>query len=160
MSHKRHHPPDNVLKDIDRTDHKELSVEERQLRIAEETLEEERHILQVEQASMGFLSDIDAQLHHNVTGFFIQRSNTMTPLDPGASPVFTATPTPAGAVLPPGNIPTWTSSDPTVTLAVDATGLVVTATISSTATVGASITLTITAAVLADGTIPTGSITF
>jgi len=126
----------NLLKDL-------IHLEEKTLKLLEKIF----HLLQPPQ----------------LTGFYISQlefNMALTPLDPGASPVFTATPTPAGAVLPAGNVPSWTSSDPTVTVAVDPTGLICTATIATTATVGASITLTITAAALADGTIPTGSITF
>ena len=84
----------------------------------------------------------------------------LTPPDPGNTLQFTATPTPAGSVLPSGVVPTWTSSDPTnAPVTVDPTGLIATVVLSTSITVGESVTLTITAT-LPDGTTPTGSTTF
>jgi hypothetical protein len=80
--------------------------------------------------------------------------------DPGNTLVFTATPTPAGAVLPAGVVPTWTSSDPTnAPVTADPTGLIGTVVLSSSITVGESVTLTVSAT-LPDGTTPTGSVSF
>ena len=69
----------------------------------------------------------------------------MQPIAPGFSPVFTATPQPAGNVLNPAQpVPTWTSSDTTnAPVSVDSTGLVATVAIPSTAVVGTSFTLTV-----------------
>ena len=96
--------------------------------------------------------------HHYLTHFTIKES-FMVPLDPGQTPEFTATPQPDGAVLPAGVIPTWSCSDSTFSLTPDATGLIVKVAIPSTATVGESVTLTITAT-LPDGSTPTGTFTF
>jgi hypothetical protein len=80
--------------------------------------------------------------------------------DPGATLQFTATPTPAGATLPAGVVPTWTSSDTTnVTITTDPTGLIASVVLGSAIPVGESVTLTVTAT-LPDGTTPTGSASF
>ena len=69
----------------------------------------------------------------------------LTPLDPGLSPVFTATPPPAGSSIF-GAIPTWTSSDPTnAPVTVDPTGLIGTVALSSAIPVGEVVTLTVAA---------------
>ena len=82
----------------------------------------------------------------------------MQPIAPGFSPVFTATPQPAGNVLNPAQpVPSWTSSDPTnAPVSVDSTGLVATVAIPSTAVVGTAFTLTVSYT-NADGTTATGS---
>ena len=92
-----------------------------------------------------------------ITHFTIQET-TMQPIAPGFSPVFTATPQPAGNVLNPAQpVPSWTSSDPTnAPVSVDSTGLVATVAIPSTAVVGTSFTLSISYT-NADGTTATGS---
>jgi hypothetical protein len=107
----------------------------------------------------------------DVTGFTIQQTGAspmgttptppvLAPPDPGSTLVFTATPTPAGAVLPVGVIPVWTSSDPTnASVSADPTGLIGTVVLSSAIPVGESVTLTVTAT-LPDGTTPTGSASF
>jgi hypothetical protein len=99
-----------------------------------------------------------------VDGFTItQTGDSSMPLtapDPGNTLVFTATPTPAGAVLPAGVVPTWTSSDPTLApVTVDPTGLIGTVVLDPSIPVGESVTLTVTAT-LPDGTTPTGSVSF
>jgi len=143
-----HKPEFNLLKDVVCLLERLLESQEKQTKLLDHNTHLSEKILHLLE-------------HPPLTGFTIRRTDmALTPLDPGAVATFTATPTPAGAVLPAGNVPSWTSSDPTVTLAVDPTGLIATVTIATTATVGASITLTITAAALADGTIPTGSLTF
>src|SRR6185437_5323924 len=78
---------------------------------------------------------------HFPTSFLIQQSgDIMVPLDPGQSPQFTATPTPAGSSLG-AVVPTWTSSDPTnAPVSVDATGLVATVALSNAIAVGESVT--------------------
>lgn len=84
----------------------------------------------------------------------------MLPIAPGFSPVFTATPTPAGTALGPGIVASFTSSDPVnAPVTSDASGLVGTVNIPTTAVVGTSFTLTCTA-VNADGTTATGSASF
>jgi len=92
----------------------------------------------------------------NITGFtFTENTMPLLPIAPGFSPVITATPTPAGTVLGPGIVATTTSSDATnAPITVDATGLVSTVNIPTTATVGATFTLT-TTATNADGTVAT-----
>ena len=70
-------------------------------------------ILETEQAILRRLSEIEKHLNpHHIHRFTITQSgdNTMplTPLAPGQSPVFTATPVPSTAV--PSTPPTWTSS--------------------------------------------------
>lgn len=84
----------------------------------------------------------------------------MVPLDPGQSPQFTATPTPADSSLG-AVVPTWTSSDPAnAPVTVDSTGLIATVALSPSIAVGESVTLTISAT-SPDGTVTaTGSITF
>jgi hypothetical protein len=79
---------------------------------------------------------------------------------PGSSPVFTATPVPAGTAPGPGLVPTWTSSD-TVNAPVtaDPTGLIGTVAIPTSAVVGTSFTLTVSLT-NADGTVATGSASF
>jgi hypothetical protein len=108
--------------------------------------------------------EINDKLSPVVTGFSIQQIEenkmALTAPDPGATLVFTATPTPAGSVLPAGVVPTWTSSDPTnAPVNADPTGLIGTVVLASGIAVGESVTLTITAT-LPDGTTPTGSTTF
>jgi len=135
-----HKPEFNLLKDVVCLLERLLESQEKQTKLLDHNTHLSEKILHLLE-------------HPPLTGFTIRRTDmALTPLDPGAVATFTATPTPAGAVLPAGNVPSWTSSDPT--------GLIATVTIATTATVGASITLTITAAALADGTIPTGSLTF
>lgn len=97
---------------------------------------------------------------HPITHFTIQET-TMQPIAPGFSPQFTATPQPAGNVLNPTQpVPTWTSSDPTnAPVTADKSGLVATVAIPSTATVGATFTLTINYT-NADGTAATGAADF
>jgi len=83
----------------------------------------------------------------------------LLPLAPGFSPVFTATPVPAGTFPAPGNVPAWTSSDTTnAPVTADATGLVGTVAIPASAVVGTSFTLTVTYT-NADGTVATGTFT-
>jgi hypothetical protein len=100
---------------------------------------------------------------HHINHFHIKQLRghrmALLPIAPGFSPVFTATPAPAGTFPAPGNLPTWASDSADVTLAVDATGLVATAAISATATVGATFTLSISYT-NADGTVATGSAQF
>jgi hypothetical protein len=93
-----------------------------------------------------------------ITAFQIRRL-TMLPIAPGFSPVYTATPVPAGTFPAPGNLPVWTSSD-TVNAPVtaDATGLIGTVNIPATAVVGTAFTLTVTYT-NADGTVATGTLT-
>ena len=84
----------------------------------------------------------------------------MLPLSPGYSPVFTATPVPAGTFPASGNVPTWTTSDPlNAPITIDSTGLVATVAIPTTAVVGTSVTLSISYT-NADGTVATGSAAF
>jgi len=69
---------------------------------------------------------------------------TLVPIAPGNSPVYTATPIPSDASLATGSVPTWTSSDTAnAPITVDATGLVATVAIPTSATVGATFVLTI-----------------
>ena len=82
----------------------------------------------------------------------------MLPLAPGFSPVYTATPSPAGTFPAPGNLPVWTSSDPVnAPVTADSTGLIGTVNIPATAVGGATFTLTVTYT-NADGTVATGSL--
>lgn len=94
--------------------------------------------------------------HPRITHLTLQEI-FMTPIAPGSSPVYTATPQPTGSV--PATRPTWTSSDTTnATVTVDATGLIATVAIPATAVVGTSFTLSVSYT-NADGTIATGSLT-
>lgn len=99
--------------------------------------------------------------HHHFPTHFIVKETSMQQPDPGATLQFTATPQPDGSSLG-GVVPTWTSSDPNVSLTADSTGLVVTAVLSASITVGASVTLTISAQDPSDSTKApaTGSVTF
>ena len=102
-------------------------------------------ILRREDEILDELEEIEHELHHpNITHFTIQET-TMQPIAPGFSPVFTATPQPAGNVLNPTQpVPSWTSSDPTnAPVSVDSTGLVATVAVPATAVVGTSFTLSI-----------------
>ena len=115
-------------------------------------------ILRREDEILDELEEIEHELHHpNITHFTIQET-TMQPIAPGFSPVFTATPQPAGNVLNPAQpVPSWTSSDPTnAPVSVDSTGLVATVAVPATAVVGTSFTLSISYT-NADGTTATGS---
>jgi len=134
---------------------------------AEHTAREEvwllRQLLWEAREQTDLLRSIDDKLLSQVTGFTIQQQGdpmALTAPDPGATLVFTATPTPAGAVLPAGVIPTWTSSDPTnAPVTADPTGLIGTVVLATGITVGESVTLTITAT-LPDGTTPSGTTSF
>jgi hypothetical protein len=85
----------------------------------------------------------------------------MLPIAPGYSPVFTATPLPAGSFLTPGTaVPVMSSSDTTnAPVTVDPTGLIGTVVIPASAVVGTTFVLTETYT-NADGTLATGSATF
>jgi hypothetical protein len=83
----------------------------------------------------------------------------MIPLDPGNSPVFTATPQPDGTSFG-SQVPVWTISDSTFTLAPDPTGVNCTVNIPATATVGASVTITATVTSADGKETATGSATF
>lgn len=117
-------------------------------------------ILRVQEASFHELKKLVHLLTPHITGFTITQENIMVSISPGNSPVFTATPTPAGTAPGPGLIPTWTSSD-TVNAPVtaDATGLVGTVSIPATAVIGTAFNLTVSLT-NADGTIATGSASF
>lgn len=81
----------------------------------------------------------------------------MLPIAPGFSPVFTATPVPAGAVPAAGNLPAWTTDLTDAALSIDETGLVCTLSIPSSAVAGTAFTLNISYT-NADGTVATGTI--
>jgi hypothetical protein len=104
---------------------------------------------------------VEHLLHPPIHAFTIQQENSMQSIAPGFSPVFTASPIPAGAVLNPSQpVPTWTSSDTTnAPVTADSTGLVATAAIPASAVVGTSFTLTVNYTNL-DGTVATGSASF
>jgi hypothetical protein len=106
---------------------------------------------------------IERLLHPPITSFVIQQEKTMalTPIAPGFSPKFTASPVPVGAVLNPSQpVPTWTSSDTTnAPVTADTTGLIGTVAIPASAVVGTSFTLTVSYTNL-DGTVATGSASF
>jgi len=122
-------------------------------------------ILQSLRKIVSLLSDILKQLkrpHHWIEGFLISKQGgfnvALVPVAPGFSPVYTATPIPAGAFPAPGNVPTWTSSDTTnAPVTADSTGLIGTVAIPTTATVGAGFVLTVSYT-NADGTVATGSL--
>lgn len=61
---------------------------------------------------------------------------TMLPADPGNTLVFTGTLSPAGSAFPAGTTFSAASADPQVTVTVDPTGLIVTASISASAVPG------------------------
>jgi hypothetical protein len=108
-----------------------------------------------------------------ITGFTIAQSQTiqtwhkqgdsvmaLTPIAPGFSPVFTATPVPSTSFPAPGNLPVMTSSDTVnAPVTLDPTGLIGTVVIPATAVVGGTFTLTETYT-NADGTTATGSSTY
>lgn len=100
----------------------------------------------------------------DIVGFTISQQGdenmALLPIAPGFSPVFTATPVPAGTFPAPGNIPTWVSSDTVnAPITVDPTGLIATAAIPTTAVVGTAFTLTINYT-NADSTVATGTASF
>lgn len=96
-------------------------------------------------------------LFNRIDGFVISKETPMLSIAPGNSPQFTATPVPATSV--PATPPIWVSSDSTnAPVTADATGLVATVAIPSTAVVGTSFTLTVSYT-NADGTVAVGAIT-
>ncbi len=101
---------------------------------------------------------IHRELHPpNISAFDIKEI-TMFPIAPGFSPVYTATPIPAGTYPAAGNVPVWTSSDTTnAPVTADATGLIATVAIPASAVVGTTFTLTISYT-NADGTVATGTL--
>ena len=106
------------------------------------------------------LERIDRKLpDYRILAFHITQqgdSMPLLPIAPGFAPVFTATPVPSTSV--PSTPPTWVSSDTTnAPITVDPTGLIATVAIPTSATVGASFTLTISYT-NADSTVATGSI--
>jgi hypothetical protein len=113
-------------------------------------------ILHTERSELGVLREIEHELRPKFPTHFTIRSTTMTRLDPGAVPAFAATPQPTNSSL--GTvIPTW-SVDKDATVSVDSTGLIATVTVDPNATVGDTITLTVTAT---DGTTTaTGTLAF
>jgi hypothetical protein len=118
------------------------------------------YILDVMQQNQTILLDILHYIRH-VTSFTITQNRNsdmaLLPIAPGYAPVFTATPVPAYNFQP-GNLPTWTSSDTVnAPISVDATGLVATVNIPTTAVVGTNFTLSISFT-NADGVVATGSI--
>lgn len=128
MSHTKDHDSEilKVLRQIERNT-------EQTLLATEYTARATREILQISQANMGYLADIDAQFHRTTFPTQISFKETSM-LDPvaGNTLVYTGTLTPAGAVYPSGAIFSLQSSDPTVNPTVDATGLVVTIVLPST----------------------------
>ena len=82
----------------------------------------------------------------------------MLPIAPGFSPVYTATPVPAGTFPAPGNLPVWTSDDSVnAPVTANATGLIGTVNIPASAVVGTSFTLTVSYT-NADGVVATGTL--
>ena len=126
-----------------------MSDEMRSLRNIEHQLREIDHRLE----------RIERELRpHPITAFRIKGVTPMLPIAPGFSPVYTATPVPAGAFPEPGNLPVWASSDPVnAPVTADATGLVGTVNIPATAFVGTAFTLLVTYT-NADGTVATGTL--
>ena len=104
------------------------------------------------------LRQIRRELYHQpITRFHITEV-TMLPIAPGFSPVFTATPTPAGTAPGAGLVPAWTSSDSVnAPVSADSTGLVATVAIPASAVVGTTFTLTVSLT-NADGTVATGTL--
>jgi hypothetical protein len=100
--------------------------------------------------------------HNRIERFAISQQGVspmaLLPVAPGFSPVYTATPVPAGTFPAAGNLPVWTSSD-TVNAPVtaDATGLIGTVAIPATAVVGTAFSLTVTYT-NADSTVATGTL--
>lgn len=96
-------------------------------------------------------------LSNRIDGFVISQETPMLSIIPGNSPQYTATPVPTTSV--PATPPTWVSSDPTnAPVTADATGLIATVALPTTAVVGTSFTLTVSYT-NADGVVATGSIT-
>lgn len=92
----------------------------------------------------------------NITSFLFEVT-TMLPIAPGFSPVITASPVPVGAVLAPGTAAVSTSSDTTnAPITTDASGLIITVAIPTTAVVGTAFTLT-TTYTNADGVVATST---
>lgn len=87
------------------------------------------------------------------------KEHCMIPLDPGNSPVFTATAQPDGTSFG-SQVPAWAISDASYTLSPDATGVNCTVAIPSTATVGSSVTLTATVTSEDGSKTATGQVTF
>src|ERR1700690_2592303 len=147
MSHKRddrhdHHKEQelkdpNKLPHIEHTEHQELAE-----------LRRIRHDLDLL---------VSVLVHHipPQTGFTIYQGDHMsiTGIVVGATGTFAATVLPAGAVIPAGSVPVWTTSDTSNTsLTPSADGMSVAVATSAAAPVGGSFILTITNQ---DGTFPT-----
>lgn len=113
--------------------------------------------LQVEQADMGFLSQIALELQPHLTSFRITQEPTMaiTGIIPGSTGTFTATPLnaagqPLTVALPAA--PVWTSSDPLAVVTAAADGLSASVAVDTTAPQSGSFVLTVASA---DGTVST-----
>jgi len=123
------------------------------------------NILQVEQASMGYLAQIASELNHPpITGFTPIKEITMAlvPLAPGFTATFGTTPIPATSVPIAANLK-WTSSDttnaPVSPNPADASGLTTLVAFPTTAVVGTSFTLSLNYT-NADGTVANQAATF
>jgi hypothetical protein len=118
----------------------------------------ERLLVRVLEAEERIIRLLEKFLHSNrIIGFEIYRKDTMNPLAPGTSAVYTATPIPATAV--PSTPPTWTSSDPVnAPVTADSTGLIGTVNPPTSAPIGTNFTLTVNYT-NADSSVATGSIT-
>jgi hypothetical protein len=117
----------------------------------------EERILKELRENNHLLHRIINQMSSRIDGFVILQEPPMLSIIPGNSPQFTATPVPATSV--PSTPPTWTSSDDTnAPVTADATGLIATVALPTTAVVGTSFTLTVSYT-NADGVVATGSTT-
>jgi hypothetical protein len=129
----------------------------------------DQKILEVVHEQRRLLHSLDSTLQSvenildvdKITGFVITQQGdpmALLAIAPGNSPVYTATPTPAGTAPGAGLVPTWTSSDPlNAPVTADVTGLIGTVAIPATAVVGTVFTLTISLT-NADGSVATGTL--
>lgn len=141
----------------------ESKYEREQLEVSKRILAVVECLLEVAISIDCNLKQVLAILRPEPDGFSITQtgdSMPLTPIAPGFSPVFTATPLPAGTAPGPGLVPVMTSSD-TVNAPVttDPSGLIGTVAIPASAVVGTAFTLTETLT-NADGTVATGSASF
>ncbi len=97
-------------------------------------------------------------LRHRFPHHLTIRRLDMVPLDPGQSPQFMAIPNPGSSL---GSVvPAWSCSDATFGIVVDESGLVATVGIPDSATVGETVTLTVTATDPKTGATATGTLDF
>lgn len=133
--------------------------ERKELLLLRELVQLQLAQLDEEREQTVLLRHIIRELRPPVSGFVISQGACMaiTGITAGQSGTFVATPTPSGAVLPAGNIPSWASDQSSVALTPSADGLSVQAAVPADATF-TTVNLTITAQPLGDGSQPSATV--